>query len=242
MDKKKWTMQENFIFPAGAGVPTEAVSLKVTPGFMEERTEQAVRLSGIYHIAAEIRFSEEASLLETEELDAAVLVEDVEMNGNKGYFEYAVPLQIDLPPEAKSPIHVTAFRPRTEGDGQGSIGIVWDVECEYSEAVAEAESSSLQQTAAVIQEPSKNPAESVAMVEEKVLVPVTKAMAEEVQEEAAAELPATVEKTATAMTESTNDSASNQGSDEALSFIAELEDEYSTTLFRLNDIFVKQES
>ncbi|BAQ11604.1 hypothetical protein OXB_3135 [Bacillus sp. OxB-1] len=237
MDKKKWTMQENFIFPTEAGMPAEAVSLRVTPGFMEERTEQAVRLSGIYHIAAEILFTEEGPAGELEEPDTAVLIEDVEMDGNRGYFEYAVPLHIDLPAEAKSPIHVTAMRERSEEDGQGSISIVWDVECEFNEAVAEAvESSSFRQFAETVETP-----EVVHLTEEEEPVPSPVVLEEEVQEEeAVAEEPVAQEETATAMAESMNDSTSYQGSDEALSFIAGLKDEYSTTLFRLNDIFIKQ--
>ncbi|MFS0575386.1 hypothetical protein AB1K83_07125 [Sporosarcina sp. 179-K 3D1 HS] len=227
MDKKKWTMQENFMFPAEAGMPAEAISLKVTPGFMEERSEQGVRLSGIYHIAAKIRFTEEEPIQEAEGLDAAVLVEDVELDGNKGYFEYAVPLHIDLPPEAKSPIHVTASHERSEWDGQGSIGIVWEVECEYNQALAEAiESSSLHHATA----------EAVQMTEEE---PVTSPIA---MSEESLEKPGSHKEAATSLTESMNDSASYQESNEALSFIAGLKDEYSTTLFRLNDIFVKKES
>lgn len=222
-------------------MPSEAVSLRVTPGFMEERTEQAVRLSGIYHIAAEILFTEEGPAGELEDQDAAVLIEDVEMDGNRGYFEYAVPLHIDLPPEAKSPIHVTAMRERSEEDGQGSIGIVWDVECEFNEAVAEAvESSSLRQVAEAV-ETVETPEVVHLTEEEEEPVPSPIVLAEEIQEEEAlAEEPVAQEETATAMAESMNDSTSYQGSDEALSFIAGLEDEYSTTLFRLNDIFIKQ--
>lgn len=217
------------MFPPEAGVPFEAISLRVTPGFMEERTEQAVRLSGIYHIAAEILFTEEVPTREAVDSDAAVFVEDVEMDGKRGYFEYAVPLHIDLPPQAKGPIHVTAMRERSEEDGQGSIGIVWDVECEFNEAVAEAvESSSLH----------RETSEAANVTEEEsVSTPIAVA-----EEEDSAEQPVPREETATAMTESMNDSASNQDSNEALSFIAGLKDEYSTTLFRLNDIFVKKES
>ena len=41
-----------------AGMPTGAETVKVTPRFTEERTEDAVRLTGIYHIAANVEFDE----------------------------------------------------------------------------------------------------------------------------------------------------------------------------------------
>ncbi len=58
MEKKQWSMQENFYFPEHAGVPTGVQSVTVTPRYTEERTEDAVRLTGIYHIAANVEFDE----------------------------------------------------------------------------------------------------------------------------------------------------------------------------------------
>ena len=58
MEKKQWSMQEDFYFPEHAGVPTGVQSVTVTPRYTEERTEDAVRLTGIYHIAANVEFDE----------------------------------------------------------------------------------------------------------------------------------------------------------------------------------------
>ena len=46
-------------FPRTCGHTDGAESVKVTPRFTEERTEDAVRLTGIYHIAANVEFDEE---------------------------------------------------------------------------------------------------------------------------------------------------------------------------------------
>ena len=89
-----------FLFPGNAGVPTGADS-HVTPRYTEERTEDAVRLTGIYHIAANVEFDEGA---EAEEwVDSSILIDDVEVEGKDGYFEYAVPLNIDLPSDSGEP-------------------------------------------------------------------------------------------------------------------------------------------
>ena len=128
-------MQENFYFPEDAGVPTGVQSVTVTPRYTEERTEDAVRLTGIYHIAANVEFDE--GLLESVEWgDSFVFIEDVEVEGKDGYFEYAVPLNIDLPSIAESPLDVVTTHATGKSDGQGSYGVVWNVECTYTEAVA----------------------------------------------------------------------------------------------------------
>lgn len=258
MEIKQWTMQEDFIFPGNAGVPAGAELVSVTPMFSEERTEDGVRLTGIYHIAANVLFEDRGSVEEggraEEALNSAILIDDVELEGNTGYFEYAVPLHIDLPPEAGNPLQVFTTSATNESDGQGSFSVVWDVECSYVETVAKAgaptavasavESSSIARrqksstTVALVEEPS------IAAVVEKpeqiveVEAPTMTAQAEEVEEPVALEEEDIVAAAAVAI----NDSAYVENNDEALSFIAGLEDGVSTTLFRSNDVFVKNES
>ena len=58
------------------------------------------------------------------------------MDGKDGYFEYAVPLNIDLPSIAESPLGVVTTHATGKSDGQGTYGVVWNVECTYTEAVA----------------------------------------------------------------------------------------------------------
>ncbi|MHA6259351.1 hypothetical protein ACXYMX_05475 [Sporosarcina sp. CAU 1771] len=198
MKTVQWEMKEQFAFPEFAGIPAKAVAISVTPRFTEERDEDAVRLTGIYHIAANVSFNEGERAAELSE--KVILVDDVDLEEQVGYFEYAVPLNIDLPAEAGTPLDVVVKHSKSEVDGQGVFGVVWNVECSYPEAVA--------------------------------LVPETA----EVEEEAVAESEAV--QTAIAII---NKSSIN-ADDEVLSFIGELQDGLSATLFRSNDVFVKRES
>lgn len=190
MEKKQWSMQENFYFPEHAGVPTGVQSVTVTPRYTEERTEDAVRLTGIYHIAANIEFDEGPRAGEWD--DSFILIDDVEVDGKDGYFEYAVPLNIDLPSIAESPLEIVTTHATGKSDGQGTYGVVWNVECTYTEAVV------------LVEQP-----EEVQVVVATPLVAVNSTPLDEL--------------------------------DEVLSFIAELTDGVSTTTYRSNDIFVKNE-
>ena len=113
-----------------------AVKVTVTPRYTEERTEDAVRLTGIYHIAANVEFDEGSSGAEEWD-DSFILIDDVEVDGKDGYFEYAVPLNIDLPSIAEGSLEIVTTQCATgKPDGQGTYGVVWNVECTYTEAVA----------------------------------------------------------------------------------------------------------
>ncbi|WP_186668517.1 hypothetical protein [Sporosarcina sp. BP05] len=190
MEKKQWSMQENFYFPEHAGVPTGVQSVTVTPRYTEERTEDAVRLTGIYHIAANVEFDEGFRAEEWD--DSFILIDDVEVDGKDGYFEYAVPLNIDLPSIAESPLDIVTTHATGKSDGQGTYGVVWNVECTYTEAVV------------LVEQP-----EEVQVVVATPLVAINSTPLDEL--------------------------------DEVLSFIAELTDGVSTTAYRSNDVFVKNE-
>ncbi|WP_318615212.1 hypothetical protein [Sporosarcina sp. YIM B06819] len=222
MEKKQWTMQEDFIFPVEAGLPVGAAFLQVTPGYTEERTEDAVRLTGIYHIAANVVFDEGQR---AEELfDSAIFIDDVDIQGEAGYFEYAVPLHIVLPPEVVTPLEVVTTAASIELDGQGSFSVVWDVECSYAEGVAQLDEYD---TVVLAEE-----LEYVEEVDDSLMT----AMVDGVEIEDAEAVVAVVTPIATQASTSSNEM------DEALAFIAGLEDGISTTTFRSNDVFVKNES
>ena len=334
MKKKLWTMQEDFIFPKNAGVPAGAELVNVTPRYTEERTEDAVRLTGIYHIAANVQFEEGER--GSGALDTAILIDDVELDGNGGYFEYAVPLHIDLPPEVGSPLQVVTTSTTNELDGQGSFSVVWDVECSYKEAVAQVEKPAsialteetsakeeksnavVEKSAAPSEKKSTAVAEKTSAAEKKSTAVAEKTSAAEKKSTAVAEKTSAAEKKSTAVAEKTsaaekkstavaektsapeekstavaekpsvpeensiavaqeteqiveaeapnatasaeneeiaeeanvrvraavaiNDSAYVEESDEALSFIAGLEDGISTTTFRSNNVFVQDKS
>lgn len=201
MKTLQWTMEEVFYFPEEIGVPEEGGAVKVNAGFSENRTEDAVRLTGIYHVAAQVGFTEGERA--TEFADEAVYVDDVELEGNSGYFEYAVPLYIDLPPEVNAPLTIEATDVSVRTDDNGALAVKWNVTCTYSE----------QSEAVVVEEP----AFEIAAQEPKKLV----------QRDAEVAV---------------HDSSSWGGHDEVLPYIATLPDEWTTTTFRSNDVFIQEES
>lgn len=211
MKKLHWNMEEVFYFPADVGVPSETGNVKVKAGFTENRTEDAVRLTGIYHIAANVDFAE------GQRVDAlpeeTIYVDDVELEGQSGYFEYAVPLYVDLPPEVTQPLNVEATDVQTSTDENGAFKVSWRVTCSYDDATAEAH---------IEEEKVENKA-------------TTNLTAEATHSE--------VVKTVQANEEvAMHDSSSIMGQDDVLSYIATLPDEWTSTTFRSNDVFVQQES
>ncbi|PIC63834.1 hypothetical protein CSV79_09750 [Sporosarcina sp. P13] len=139
MTRHQWTVQETFYFPAEYGAFTEAAECKVTPGFTEDRTEDSIRLQGIYHIAANVVFDGDKPVADASE--ERLVIDDVEVDNNKGYFEYAVPLNVDLPAEYKGilELHVDEIK-ATPNDG--GLHLEWTVhlkEVKVQEEVAVAQ-------------------------------------------------------------------------------------------------------
>lgn len=267
MKKVQWDMNESFVFPVSAGMPIGAEKVNVTPIFTINRTDDAVRLSGIYHIAANIALNEEKSRGEI--IENAISIDDVEVEGKTGYFEYAVPFNIDLPAAANDPLDVTAANVLCNVDGQGLFAVTWDVECSYLENVVEKEEISdkiVEEKELVkekiVMEEEKSAAkeekvavkeEEVAVKEEKVAVKEEKMPAKEAKKnerqiavEAEVEVEVEVAKakeveaptTAVAIVENTSFSEA----DEVLSFIEGLDDGISASSFRLNDVLVQNET
>ncbi|MBE1554562.1 hypothetical protein [Sporosarcina limicola] len=250
MEKKQWEMQEDFIFPEQAGLPAGTESITVTPRFTEERTEDAVRLTGIYHIAADIEF-EEGKRVEGYQ-DTAVLIDDVELNEKVGYFEYAVPLHIDLPPEVESPLQVVTTTVIGEPDGQGAFSVVWNVECSYKQSVALDDPIVLDkpivQDALVVQ--NEPVVQDVPGIQNELVVQDDLGVQNElvVQDDPIVlnePVVLVTNEVAQAVIETpiaTYDSTSFNETDEVLSFIAGLEDGVTTKSFQLNDVLVQNKS
>ncbi|UPW82177.1 valyl-tRNA synthetase [Lysinibacillus sp. Ag94] len=91
-------MSETFCFP-GYGSPTEIADVQIMPRWQTMQLEDSLRLMGIYHITAHVRFDfqDMKAFLDDEEL---VQIDALDIQGDTGYFEYAVPLNVDLPKEA----------------------------------------------------------------------------------------------------------------------------------------------
>lgn len=236
MKTLQWTMEEVFYFPEEIGVPEEGGAVKVNAGFSENRTEDAVRLSGIYHVAAQVNFAEGDRAAEFS--DEAVFVDDVELEGNSGYFEYAVPLYIDLPPEVETPLTIEATDVSARTSADGALAVKWNVTCTYgekSDEVVGAIPEPTQTVVAAVQEPAPAPT-VVAAVSEPASIPTVAEVKEPVPA-AKAEVHVRRE-TEVAI----HDSSSWNGHDDVLSYIATLPDEWATTTFRSNDVFVQDES
>ncbi|MDN4494531.1 hypothetical protein [Ureibacillus aquaedulcis] len=134
MQKINWDMMTQFVFPEQLGLVEEIVSVNIKPIWQQIETEDSVRLVGIYHIAAVARFNPD----ELPEYSDGTLIEELEFEGNNGYFEYALPLEIDLPREKvayeSSPEVYVNEVAHFVYDGTNCT-FKWDVDCQFDEAV-----------------------------------------------------------------------------------------------------------
>jgi len=91
-------MSETFSFP-GYGYPIEIAAVQIKPRWQTMQLEDSLRLMGIYHITAHVRFDFRDMQVFTgnEEL---VQIDTLDIQGDTGYFEYAVPLNVDLPKDS----------------------------------------------------------------------------------------------------------------------------------------------
>ncbi|WP_432355796.1 hypothetical protein [Sporosarcina sp. A2] len=125
MEPIQWTLTETFQFPAEYGKAVSAQDVKVTAGYTEQLTEDAVRLSGIYHVAANIGFDGEG--LEAAASSDAVVIDDVDVQNNLGYFEYAVPLLVDLPSSDGGQLEATVTDATASATDDGTLTVMWTV-------------------------------------------------------------------------------------------------------------------
>ncbi|HWK24302.1 MAG TPA: hypothetical protein VNS08_14835 [Ureibacillus sp.] len=134
MQKINWDMMTQFVFPEQLGVVEEVLSVDVKPVWQQIETEDSVRLVGIYHIAAIARFNPD----EIPEYGDGTYIEELEFEGNNGYFEYALPLEVDLPREKVaydcSPQVCVNDVSTLIYDGSNCT-FKWDVDCQFDEAV-----------------------------------------------------------------------------------------------------------
>lgn len=227
MRNVQWQTKESFIFPSAIGIPTKLETVSVTPRFTIDRSADNLRMTGIYHLAANVEFDTEVS--GEPATDSTILIEDVDLEGKLGYFEYAVPFNIDLPPEADDPLNMITLNTSHEIGENGELAIIWEVECTYKE---------------VIVVPDQTLAEEAEREAEKIEVHLeNKAQSEEEAESDQAtkvveEQQVESEQASKVVVENT---VFSEG-DEVLSFITELDDDISSTLFRLNDVLVQSES
>ncbi len=99
MQNYNWDLKTQFVFPEEYGLVEDVVFVDIKPRWQLIETEDSLRLVGIYHITSTVRFDP----YELPEYSEGTLIEHLELNENDGYFEYALPLEVNLPKE-KVPI------------------------------------------------------------------------------------------------------------------------------------------
>ncbi len=230
----EWTLSETFQFPASAGSVTEVNEVKVTAGYQDDQTEDAVRLSGIYHIAANVTLAEKAVEGPADSAEGAIMIDDVEIEGVNGYFEYAVPLEVDLPAADGARVTARVIDSSASATDSGDLLVMWTVQAvvespEAAESAAPAPAAEVNAAAKTTE-----PAEETSAVAKKSDEPV-KSQAEEAAV-ASAEVQGDDSSSVAVLASVSEDS----GHHEMLAFIRDLEDGYSVTPFTLNDVFVEQ--
>ncbi len=134
MQNINWEMMTQFVFPEQCGCVEEIVSVDIKPIWQQIETDESVRLVGIYHIAAVARFNPD----ETPEYCEGTLIDQLEFDGSDGYFEYALPLEVDLPREKVAEKHQPQVCVNDVSffvyDGS-SCTFKWEVDCKFKESV-----------------------------------------------------------------------------------------------------------
>lgn len=123
MKEVKWQMQEHFSFPSHLGKVKEVSTFTVTPQWDKEELVDSVRLTGIYHITASVKFEQG----ECEQV--GIFIEDVDLDAQLAYFEYALPLEIDLPKAQYKELSVNIVDTNAAAHHTGGAEFVWDVQC-----------------------------------------------------------------------------------------------------------------
>ncbi|QFF99583.1 hypothetical protein PB01_12490 [Psychrobacillus glaciei] len=167
MEVKVWDEKEQFLFPKSFGVPKEVKKVEVTPQFEHKVTEESIQIVGIYHITCHVEFEEgEHAHHATSEFTQ---IEDLDVQGEVGYFEYAVPMSVEIAKDKVQPgssptLNVKHVNSNTTE--HASIEIAWLVRCEY-EGPKENKPESVQKP-----EPSVNTkgSKEVEQIESSVLV------------------------------------------------------------------------
>lgn len=134
MAKINWEMMTQFIFPEAYGIVEEVVSVQVIPRWQQSELEESLRLAGIYHIKATVKFNPKIK----PDYSEGTLIEHLDLKGDKGYFEYALPLEVDLPREKVA----KDCRPELLVDDisffvydGSSCTFKWEVKCTFDEPV-----------------------------------------------------------------------------------------------------------
>ena len=135
MTTKTWDVREQFRFPQSFGVPKEIKNVAVTPQCEIADKEDTIQIVGIYHITCHVKFEECED--EHHATSDFTEIEDLDLQGEVGYFEYAVPMSIEIDKDkikkgSKPTVHVNHINSKPTEPMAIEIG--WTVHCAYDEA------------------------------------------------------------------------------------------------------------
>ncbi|WP_075619964.1 hypothetical protein [Paenisporosarcina indica] len=165
MNQVNWNLQEEFYFPKSFGLPCNAPKVEVKPQVEFQQLNGVCSLHGVYHIAANVDF--QPGEHEHHGTSEWTSIEDLDLNGETGYFEYAVPLFVELPPtyvhgNVKPEIQLSDVKSSVTKDK--TLKVEWNVTCSY-EKPQPPESSSVESSSS-----SSSSAEEMIFIEESPVV------------------------------------------------------------------------
>ncbi|WP_213422825.1 hypothetical protein [Bhargavaea massiliensis] len=243
MAMSAWTMEQTFRFPQGCGEPVRAESVNVTPQYTDEHTENAYRLTGIYHLTCMAVFDGEGG---TPEPEGATMIEEIDLDGETGYFEYAVPLYVDLPSETGQGASIKTQDVRAHVNEDGALCVTWKVDCLYgdnmddeSDEAGEAPKAEVLETqdeSSVRTESSSHRSPQFTAREE------TESSSVRASAEPERRQPVTAAVTAEKEPQANAEEASQNSPDEVRAFIAGLEDTYTVFSYPSYKILVKRDA
>lgn len=135
MEVKTWDVKEQFLFPQSFGIPKDIKDAVVTPQIEQKETDDSIQIVGIYHITCHVEFEEGEHTHHGE--SEFTQIEDLEVQGEIGYFEYAVPMSVEIlkskvEPGSSPTLNVQQIKYKTAE--HASIEISWSVQCEFETA------------------------------------------------------------------------------------------------------------
>ena len=122
---KQWEVEEVFTFPLELGCVKEEKKINVQVNWEAQELMEVIHIRGIYHITAKVRFGLERQV----QFSAGTLIEHIDLEGDEGYFEYAIPFSLELPNAKLKDLRVEDIKTTC----QDSLHIAWQVICVYDE-------------------------------------------------------------------------------------------------------------
>lgn len=262
---KQWEVEEMFTFPLELGCVKEGKKINVQVNWEAQELMGVIHIRGIYHITAKVRFGLERQ----EQFSAGTLIEHIDLEGDEGYFEYAIPFSLELPNGQLKDLRVEDIKTTC----QDSLHIVWQVICVYDELTTTTDEAQPENYLAIpkvdikeqIVEEMKAQAKMQEIVEQKVkeqikqmVAPIEEQKAEPIAEQKVApkkEQHAEIKKEVSVqpvqeiveqlIEESANDESSHETRNDYVNesinrILEDREDDHTEFIFQLEDSYRKQ--